>query len=154
MKNRLLLWLLLGLTACQTADEKVVGIGEGIRHDDFVYSVRRVNVTDGGSRLNRTNPDNRLWLVVFQVDNQAKQVGYTWSDSTAFVTDSTGNRYEALSRMPTGPKTTPAGQTDSTTLLFSLPQTLTQPYLRVRGETLPGDILDGRHVEKTQIRLF
>ncbi|MBC8155860.1 MAG: hypothetical protein H7Z72_23470 [Bacteroidetes bacterium] len=154
MTNKLFLLLLLGLIACQTADEKVVGIGEGIRHDDFVYSVRRVNVTDGGSRLNRTNPDNRLWLVVFQVANQAEQAGYIWSDSTAFVSDSAGNRYEALSRMPTGPKTTPAGQTDSTTLLFSLPQTLKQPYLLVRGETRPGDLLDGRHVGKTKIRLF
>lgn len=153
MKNAPALLVVAGLMACQTGEQKVVGIGEGIRHNDFVYSVRRVNVTDASSRLPRSNPDNRLWLVVFQVENQA-QVAQAWSDSTAFVTDSAGNRYESLARMPTGPHRTPAGRTDSTTLLFSLPQTLTRPYLLVRGETPPGDVPDGRPVDNTKIRLF
>lgn len=154
MKTGFALLLLTGLVACQTADQPVIGIGEGIRHDDFVYSVRRVNRMDGSSRLNRANPANRLWMVVFRVENQAKRVAHPWSDSTAYVTDSAGNRYESMTYAFAKPKLTPAGQTDSTTLLFSLPKTLTQPYLQVRGETLMGDVLDGRQYEKTKIRLF
>ncbi len=154
MKNWLMLFVLAGLPACQTTDERIIDMGESIRHDDFVYSVRRVSNTDGSSRLNRANPENRLWLVVFRVDNQAKRVAHTWSDSTAYVTDSAGHRYENMAYARTGPKLTQAGQTDSTTLVFSLPKTLTRPYLQVRGETLMGDVFDGGQFEKTKIRLF
>lgn len=152
MKQLFSVFLLTGLMACQSAGEKVIGLGDGIRHDDFVYSVRRVSVMAGSSRLLRTNPTDRLWLVVFQVENQAKRVAHTWSDSTAFVVDSAGNRYENLRKSL--PHVTPAGKTDSTTLLFSLPPTLTRPYLQVRGETLMGDVVDGQQFEKTKIRLF
>ncbi len=154
MRKQLSVLLLLGLIACQTAGEKVIGVGEGIRHDDFVYSVRRVQATDGSSRLNRANAENRLWMVVFQVDNQAKRVAHPLSDSAAFVTDSAGHRYENIRRSPTGQTVTPAGKVDSTVLLFSLPKTLTRPYLQVRGETLMGDVFDGGQFEKTKIRLF
>lgn len=154
MRSTGVLSLLVGLAACQTAGDPIIGIGEGIRHDDFVYSVRRVNRLDGSSRLNRANPENRLWMVVFRVENQARRVAHSWSDSTAFVVDSAGNRYESMTYAVAKPKRTPAGQTDSTTLLFSLPKTLTRPYLQVRGETLMGDVLDNRQYEKAKIRLF
>ena len=154
MKKPLVALLIAGLVACRPANEKTIGVGEGLRHDDFVYSVRRVITTDASSRLNRADPNNRLWLVVFQVENQAKRVAHPWSDSTAFVTDSAGHRYENKRRSPTGQTVTPAGQTDSTTLVFSLPNTLTRPYLRVRGETLMGDVLDDNQFERTKIRLF
>ena len=154
MKKTVFLLVLTGFIACQTADEREIGIGEGIRHDDFVYSVRRVQATDANSRLNRANAANRLWLVVFQVENQAKRVAHPWSDSTAFVTDSAGHRYENLRRSPTGQTVTPAGRIDSTVLIFSLPTTLTRPYLQVRGETLMGDVFDGSQFERTKIRLF
>ena len=32
--------------ACQTADEKEIGLGETIRHDDFLYSAQRAFVQD------------------------------------------------------------------------------------------------------------
>lgn len=154
MKKNVLLLLLTGFVACRTGDEKTIGVGEGIRHDDFVYSVRRVRATDGSSRLNRANAENRLWMVVFQVDNQAKRVAHSWSDSTAYVTDSVGNRYDSQYRPANGPHLTAPGKVDSTVLLFSLPKTLTRPYLQVRGETLMGDVFDGKQFERTKIRLF
>lgn len=149
------------LGACQTADEKLIGPGDPIRHDDFVYSVQRVT---GQDSIGSLKPAGRFWVVQFRVENQAVRVNHAWTNTTAFVTDN-GRAYEnqpnAQQRLnqiqPFGWQAnylTPAGRTDSTRLVFDLPVSIQHPYLQVRGEVLMGDVFDGRQFERTKVRLF
>lgn len=163
MKALPLLLMATGLlAACQTANEKQIGLNEPIRHDDFLYSVRRAVVQDSIGSL---KPRGRFWIVTFQVENQAVRVGHQWTNATAFVADANGRVYE---NSPTAQQRlnqvnsfnwqdkylTPARRTDSTRLVFDLPTSVRQPYLQVRGEVLMGDVFDGRQFERTRVRLF
>ncbi|GAB2595517.1 hypothetical protein GCM10027190_49790 [Spirosoma areae] len=150
------------LNACQTAHEKEIGLADPILHDDFLYSVQQVNVRD---TLGTLKPRGRFWIVTFQVDNQAKRVDHKWTNTTAFVTDASGQVFENQTNAQQQLNTlqpfgwhdqykTPAGHTDSTQLVFDLPKTVRKPYLQVRGAILMGDVLDGRQFERTKIRLF
>src|SRR5581483_413506 len=56
----------------------VVSLGTPIRHDDFLFTVTRVQrqeLADG----------TLLYRVGIRVENQAKVVGYTWRDAIAYV---------------------------------------------------------------------
>ena len=164
MTTKLLILLLTGavwLGACQTADEKLIGQHDPIRHDDFVYSVQRVVRQDS---LGSLKPAGRFWIVTFRVENQAKRVDHAWLNTTAFVS-SDGHTYENQPTIqqrlnqtePFGWREnyrTPAGRTDSTHLVFDLPRSVQHPYLQVRGEVLMGDAFDGHQFERTKVRLF
>lgn len=157
----LLLALVCGLSACQIAAEKQIGLHVPIRHDDFMYSVQRVTRQD---HIGPLKPAGQFWIVTFRVDNQAVRVGHDWANTTAFVIDGTRtyeNRTDAQRRLnqlePFGWQPayhTPAGQTDSTRLVFDLPASVRKPFLQVRGEWLMGDALDGNQFERTKVRLF
>lgn len=159
---KLLLLLLLLNMACQEAPEKIIGLNQNIHHDDFEYVVRSVQVLDSLGSLKSAK--RQYYIVTFQVENQAKRVEHPWSSATAYLSDEQGHTYENQTTLqqfyqqmwPFNLKenfVTPAGQTDSTVLVFEVPRG-TKPYLQVRGETLMGDFFDGGQFEKMKIRLF
>ena len=49
---------------------------------------------------------------------------------------------------------TPAGVTDLTIFVFDIPKEIKQPYLKVRGEFLMGDMFDGSQFANTKIKLY
>ncbi len=145
------------------AEEQTIGIGQHIHHDDFEYSVQKVETvqqigTDSAQK------GHHFVVVSFRVQNDAKRVSHEWDSQIAFVTD--GSKL-IIENNPTLRKSwcqhhdttcperfdTPAGVTESTTLVFEVPNTLTQPYLMVKGATLMGDFFDGGQFEKTKIKL-
>ena len=155
------LTLALFFGACQTASEKEVGLNTPIRHDDFLYSARRVVVQDS---IDKLKASGRFWIVTFRVDNQAKRVEHQWANTTAYVVENGKtfeNQPQAQQRLNQlqlfGWKEqyiTLAGRTDSTRLVFDLPLSVTKPYLKMRGDLLMGDVFDGQQVEHTSVRLF
>lgn len=163
MKIRhLLVSALVLLYGCQTAADKEIPLGQRVRHDDFMYSVKQITVDDSIGDL---KPQGKFWIVTFRVDNAAKRVEHHWDNNTAFITDNNGNVYEnnplaqqQLNRLhPFGWKvhyTTLAGYAESTQLVFDLPQSLKRPYLQFRGNLLMGDLFDGRQFEHTKVKLF
>lgn len=165
-------YLLLILTAvgmvlhfafADRAKEQTIGIGQVIHHDDFEYSVQKVEtVQQIGAEL---APKGHHFLVVsFRVQNNAKRVSHEWGSQVAFVTD--GQKL-IIENNPTLRKSwckhhnttcpeqfaTPAGVTESTTLVYEVPNSLTQLYLMVKGATLMGGFFDGGQFEKTKVKL-
>ena len=145
------------------AEEQTIGIGQPIHHDDFEYSVQKVeNVQQIGA--DSAQKGHHFLVVLFRVQNDAKRVSHEWDSQIAFVTDGTELMVE---NNPTLRKSwcqhhgttcperfdTPAGVTESTTLVYEVPNTLTQPYLMVKGATLMGDFFDGGQFQKTKIKL-
>jgi hypothetical protein len=149
------------ISSC-SAKEKVIGLRQNIHHDDFEYSVQSVDKAD---HIGGLQPRGVFYIVVFQVENRARRVDHRWSNDIAYVLDETGTRrdndapaQQELNRMnPFGLKNdyvTPAGVTETTTLVFDLPKDAKEPYLRVRGDVLMGDVFDGNQYRKTKVRLF
>ncbi|WP_338874977.1 hypothetical protein WBJ53_05085 [Spirosoma sp. SC4-14] len=158
----LLFLALASLWGCQPAANKEISLGQPIRHDDFIYSAEQVVVYDS---LGALKPEGKFWIITFRVDNEAKRVEHHWDNNTAFIVDYKGNVYEnsltaqqQLDNLhPFGWKahyTTLAGRIDSTQLVFDLPRSVKQPYLKVRGDLLMGDVFDGRQFEHTKVKLF
>lgn len=48
----------------------------------------------------------------------------------------------------------PAGEIESTQLVFDLPKNVVHPFLKVRGDMMTGDAFDGKAFTKTKIKLF
>jgi hypothetical protein len=106
-----------------------------------------------------------FYIVVFLVENNARRVNHEWVDSIAYIMDERGNLYENLpwaqkafhraSRSEAlGEHVTPPGSSESTVLVFDLPEGVQAPGLKVRGETLMGDLFDGGRFRKSKIRLW
>jgi hypothetical protein len=103
--------------------------------------------------------------VTFKVENLAMRVGHRWDTTIGYVVDRDGRSYEnndAARRLllegdggvARRSFDTPAGCTDSTVLVFDIPDDAHEPCLQVRGELLMGDLFDGDQFEKTKVRLF
>ncbi len=159
--------LFLLLTSCiSDRKEYVIGIGERIHHDDFEYSVTEIIITrflkNGTDTL---RAQGMFYLVKFKVENNAKRVNHEWNNSIAYIVDDKAGSYENVPAVqkyyekykPFGLKDkyiTPAGSADSTFLAFDLPFTVTMPYLKVKGETLMGDMFDGAMFRRVRIKLY
>jgi hypothetical protein len=167
MKLLLPIILLVLISSC-TSDRSryVISAGERIHHDDFEYSVSDYVVTrflkNGSDTLHARG---MFYVVTFKVDNEAKRVSHEWKNSTAYIIDERGGKYESdtdaqkfyESYHPFGLKdnySTAAGSSDSTILIFDLPFNVTRPGLKVRGEILMGDIFNGVKFRKMLVRLF
>ena len=167
MKKLLPIFFIVLLTSC-TYDRSryVIGTGDKILHDDFEYSVSDYMVTrflkNGSDTL---HAKGIFYVVNFRVENNAKRVSHLWKNSTAYIQDERGTIYENDSAAqffynsahPFEPKEiyeTAAGSTDSTILIFDLPFNVTKPGLRVRGEILMRDIINGARFRKMLIKLF
>jgi hypothetical protein len=149
------------LSGC-SGPERVVGIRQTIHHDDFEYSVQGVETMD---RIGDCWPAGRFYVVTFQVENRARVVDHRWGNDIAYLVDEHGRRYEndrsaqtALDRQEpfelkdwymTGP-----GVTEQTRLVFDVPRSVREPYLKVRGWLLMGDVVDGDQFRRTRVKLF
>jgi hypothetical protein len=149
------------ISGCGAA-EKTIGLGQAIHHDDFEYAVQLVVQTD---HLGNKTPSGIFYLVTFRVENDAKRVDHVWTNDIAYLIDEWGHRYEndreAQQRLndvaPFGYQdryVTSAGEVATTQLVFDLPKAVKEPYLRVRGWTLMGDVFDGGQFRHTKVKLF
>jgi hypothetical protein len=148
------------------AGERVIGMNERIHHDDFEYLVTGCTVAGSiGSGERQRKAAGVYYVVTFVVENHAMRVNHDWNDSIAYVVDDRGNHYENLpelqellndakSAVSSPAHRTPAGETESTQLIFDLPRNVTHPFLMVRGDLLMGDVFDGKAFTKTKIKLF
>ena len=145
-----------------SSKEKVLGLGENIHHDDFEYSVQRV---EEAAQIGTLRTQGRFLIVTFQVENRARRVDHRWSNDIAFVVDEHGNQYwneieaqKELNRIQAfnykAQYVTPAGAAESTNLVFDLPGSVKEPYLKVRGSLLMGDVFDLDQYNRTRVRLF
>jgi hypothetical protein len=152
-------WLII--SSC-SSKEKVIGLREYIHHDDFEYSVQHVDKVD---RIGDMAARGIFYVVSFQVENRAQRVNHRWSNKIAYLVDETGAKYEnsveaqkELQRVSGfGYKdeyVTPAGATETTMLVFDVPRHATQPYLRIRGDLLMGDVFDANQYKRTKVQLF
>lgn len=163
MKTRLILRVIIAafiFSSC--SEEKTIGIKQNIHHDDFEYSVLNVEKMEWiGSR----KAEGQFYVITFQVQNDAKRVSHEWGNDIAYLVDENGREYENsydqqknLMRTKTfGLKekyNTAAGQSESTMLVFEVPAGVKEPFLKVRGEFLMGDMFDGNQFKKTKIKLF
>ena len=153
-------FMVAGLTGC--ADDPLLGVGEPIRHDDFLYTVlavQRVNAIG-----HRTGP-GRFLVVHFAVANRARRVSHRWTNRIAYLVDSAGHRHENDDNLQqqldglhpfgwAGEYVTAPGAQRSTMLVFELPAAAARPLdLMVRGELLMGDVLDGARFRRARVRL-
>jgi hypothetical protein len=149
------------ISSC-SAKEKVIGLQQNIHHDDFDYSVLSVEKAE---QIESLRAHGVFYVVAFQVENHAKRVDHRWGNDIAYLIDDTGTKHysdataqvELNRAKPFGYKQaydTPAGVTETTTLVFDLPKDTKQPYLRVTGFLLMGDVFDGNQFKKTRVKLF
>jgi hypothetical protein len=164
--NYLLIFSVL-LTACrQGKTDYVIGLKQNIHHDDFEYSVSNYLVSrflnNGKDTL---NAQGVFYMVTFRTDNNAMRVDHKWDNSIAYIVDERGRIFENKTDVQQfyekshsfGLKDkyiTPAGRSDSTILAFDLPFNVTRPCLKVRGETLMGDMFDRGKFRRMMIKLF
>jgi len=145
---------------------EIIGLNQNIHHDDFEYSVTAFTTTpwiinDKDTIFAKGN----FYLIHFKMINQALRVGHRWDNSIAYIVDEKGNKYEnsyeyqkAVDKsQPFGFKeiyNTSHGSTDTTILVFELPADVREPYLKVKGDILMGDELDGARFKRMKIKLF
>ncbi len=154
------LLLIIGLSlSCKNGSEHLeIGLNEIIYHDNFEYLVTDFKVLSVDEYTKR-------YRVKFKVINNDKVLKHTWKNSIAYLVDSKGNIYnnnkklqiKLNEREPFGWEneyhTYPKSE-KTTTLIFDLPKKVTQPYLKVTGEFLIGDVLDLSEYKKMKVRLF
>ena len=63
-----------------SSKEKVLGLGENIHHDDFEYSVQRV---EKAAQIGTLRTQGTFLIVTFQVENRARRVDHRWSNDIA-----------------------------------------------------------------------
>ena len=147
------------LSACA---ERTIAEHDRIRHDDFEYSVTGVDKLE---RIGNVTARGVFYLVTFVVENHARRVDHGWHNNTAYLVDEHGQTYDneaaaqqALEQIrPFGLKgryLTPPGAVDKTVLVFDVPRDVKEPYLKVRGEFLMGDLFDGNQYKRTRVQLF
>ncbi|WP_010227818.1 hypothetical protein [Gillisia marina] len=154
------LLLIIGLSiSCKSeSDDFEIGLNESIYHDDFEYVVTDYKVLPIDEYTSR-------YRINFKVINNAEVVEHTWNNSIAYIVDSKGNIYnnnkelqiKLNDREPFGWKneyhTHPKSE-ESTILIFDLPKKVDQPYLKVSGKFLMGDVLDLSKYKKMKVKLF
>ena len=116
-------------------------------------------------RIADRQADGVFYVVTFEVDNRARVVNHQWTSRIAYLVDERGRKYEA--DIEDGERaaraghvafreryTTRPGETDVALLVFDVPKDVREPYLKVRGSLLMGDVFDFDQYERTRVRLF
>lgn len=145
-----------------SSDEKTIGLKQNIHHDDFEYSVQSV---ERAEYIGSAKANGIFYIVTFQVQNDAKRVDHEWDNTIAYVVDEKGKEYENSYEQQKNLKqtkqftlkekyVTQSGSTETTILVFDLPKDAKETYLKVRGDFLMGDMLDGNQFKKTKVKLF
>jgi len=155
-----LLFALIFMSCTQTGN--LIGLKEKIHHDDFRYSVQNVEKTE---RIGDIKSKGMFYLVTFRVENEAKRVDHKWDNYIAITVDENGTIYKNIYDMQINLKKakdfnlkekyiTSAGKSEETILVFDIPNDVKEPYLKVNGDFLMGDLFDGSQFKKTKIKLF
>jgi hypothetical protein len=156
-----LLFVITLFSSC-SKEEKVISLKENIHHDDFEYSVQSVEKADS---IGAIKAKGTFYIVTFRVENKAKRVNHEWENSIAYIVGKDGKEYENSNDLqndlakiklfvPKVKHNTPAGETESAILVFDVPKELKEPFLKVRGSFLMGDMFDGNRFKNTKVKLF
>jgi hypothetical protein len=153
--------IILLVSSCSN-EPKTVNIGDKVQHDDFFYSVQKVMKTPDfvGKKSSGT-----FYVVMFKVQNDAKRVEHPWDRNVVYLVDENGKEYESnielekeFSRINyeqfKDKYVTAAGSSDSTVLVFDIPNTVKEPYIKFRGDFLMGDMFDGNQFKNSRVKLF
>lgn len=158
--------LLIACSRKEASEEIVIGMNEGIQHDDFEYVVTgyriQKKISEGDKAL---VAKGNFYIVTFKTVNNAKRVKHEWDNSIAYLVDDSGNKYENDSTAQItldnqeafgwrDHYVTEHQESQSTKFIFDLPASVKKPFLMVRGSTLMGDFLDSGEFEKTKVKLF
>jgi len=153
------LLIMLVFHSCKNNSEDFeIGLNESINHDHFEYVVTDFKILPINDYTNR-------YRIKFKVINNSKVLEHTWNNSIAYIVDSKGNIYNNNKELQIKLNeredfgweneyhTHPESE-QTTTLIFELPKKVNQPYLKVTGEFLLGDILDRSEYKKMKVKLF
>ena len=162
IKNAAVIFAFVLILLSCADNEKVIGLKENIHHDDFEYSVQKVEKTEWIENL---KAKGMFYLVTFRLENRAKRVEHKWDNNTAYIIDENGNKFENMYEMQLNLKRTidfglkehyitAAGQSEETILVFDIPNNVRNPYLKVSGDFFMGDLFDGNQFKNTKIKLF
>jgi hypothetical protein len=148
-----------------TRPEKIIGLGEQIRHDDFFYSVTGVKKSKTiGEEDQRVTAQGTFYIVSLKVENKAVRVDHRWDISMAHIEDEAGRKYhpfaegqeawdEMLGAKNAARHTTPAGASETADIVFDLPADVKNPGLKIWKDVLMGDVLDGVAYRKVKVAL-
>lgn len=164
MKNTLfiLMGFLILLSQGCSSEEKVLNVEDKLQHDDNFYSVQKVMKTPDfvGKKA-----DGIFYVVMFKVQNDAKSTEYEWNRNVLYVVDENGKEYENKADLQKeysrinyeeyreGYKTA-AGSSDSAVVVFELPNSVKQPYIKYRGDFLMSDLFSGNALKNSKVKLF
>jgi hypothetical protein len=158
--------ILASCTKKSNEEEIIIGLNEGIHHDDFEYAVTDYKIQKTiGEGEDAFAAKGNFYIVSFKVENDARCVKHEWDNTIAYLIDDSGKVYNndntaqaALEKVnPFGLRskyTTEHQTSQETKLVFDLPENVKQPYLMVRGETLMGDFFGGDKFTRTKVKLF
>jgi hypothetical protein len=159
-----LLFMIWGMTGCRS--DTLIGLNQDIRHDDFKYRVssyeKRKSINSGNSGI---MAKGTFLIVNFLVENDAMRVNHEWDNSIAYITGGGGkiceNNVDAQRLLNEvepfhwqGQYTTPHGNTESTRLVFDIPDDLHDPCLKMRGSMLMGDVFNLNRFKRMRIKLY
>ena len=148
-----------------TRPEKVIGLGEEIRHDDFFYSVVDVKKQKSiGEGENLVASKGVFYVVTLKVENKAIRVNHEWDISMASVEDDAGGKYRrSLEGQEAWDETqgvknaarhmTPPGASETAEIVFDLPVDVKNPGLKIWKDILMGDVFDGVAYRKVKVAL-
>ena len=148
-----------------TRPEKIIGLGEQIRHDDFFYSVVDVKKQKSiGEGENLVASRGIFYIVTLKVENRAIRVDHEWDILMTCVEDESGHKYrpfaegqEAWDEIQ-GVKNaarhdTPHGASEMADIVFDLPADVKNPGLKIWKDVLMGDMFDGVAYRKVKVPL-
>ncbi len=157
--------LLLALGSGCNRSDKIIGLNENIHHDDFNYRVAAIEKRKAiKADTLQMIAGGTFYIVTFEVENEARRVGHKWDNQIAFVVSENRDRYEnnpAAQRLlnedePFGwhaTYNTGHGSTERTKLIFDVPGNPAHLYLKVKGQTLMGDVFDLDRFKHVKIKL-
>lgn len=120
----------------------LISIGQPIRHDDFLFTVKRIHIQPLG--------ETTRYDVSILVENQALRVPYHWTDDIAYVTGDSGRRYAPTTN---GSIDLPPGRSAVVDIAFQIPRSEHRPLLRFWDGVFMGDALNGVAYAKARIAL-
>ncbi|HMG14285.1 MAG TPA: DUF4352 domain-containing protein [Saprospiraceae bacterium] len=161
-------FIVIILISCNSRypENNIIGLNQNIHHDDFEYSVTNfIKAKEIGEGETKLVASGNFYLISFKVENNAKRVDHPWDNSIAYIVDENGKEYE--NNLPAQKKLTESssfgwiekhvtspGSSDTAILVFDIPEAIKTPYLKIKGETLMGDVFDGGKFRKMKIKLF
>lgn len=164
MKNLFILSILyissVFVSSC-SKDEQILKVGDKLQHDDFFYSVQKSLKT---KEFVTAKANGDFYVLMFKVQNDAKRVDHNWKRDVVYVVDESGREYENLPQLEMEYANinyekyresfvTKPGTSDSTVLVFDLPENVKEVYVKYRGDFLMGDLFDGNKFKNTKVKL-